>query len=504
MKKFWHDTNAEYDLHNTERKKQLDAIFQRKIQKYLPPKEVKVPVHRYSLRMFANYIGCWWFDIVFGHDDTRPMKARGKTKFTMHKRAGYIQVTNPGQSMYGVFVNANSKMAYINQIFKRSETECQRCVADFRLWCEEEKHKYPIVKIISDYEGGMANIAGIERHVAKENHKRFGIIDGFVNAARQWNWAQGYGAHLTPLHFRHFVNNVWNKDLVRGTQYTREQMIANSDYEEEYIAKCIYFNADQLERRREVIHVGQQARLAYENRKEPFERRPGDLMPGVFEIVSTSVEGQPGKMLVRNSKGKISEATKTQVRRLVQPKESESESEDERRGVNDPVITEITPEMLENLPEQSVDNLRLVPVPQHVPANSAQLAQQYEASIEDIKEQLVKEVVSEINKRKDAEITRGFMPLSRPEQVNKAFETTTENAELAKRKHIFGSRNRQFIDRTKIRRAAKEILDEVMVKFKLPEELNDGQFHKAGKIYTRKITHNEQPSKAVNPLVGNG
>jgi hypothetical protein len=501
MKKYWYDTHNE--LYDTARKKELDQIFQHKIKKYLPAKEVKVPIHRYSLRMFANYIGCWWFDIVFGHDDTRPMKERGKTTFKMHKQAGYIQITNPSQSMYGVFVNANSKMAYINQIFSRSETECQRCVADFQLWCDH--HHFPVVKIISDYEGGMANIAGIERHVAKENHKRFGIIDGFVNAVRQWNWANGYGAQLTPLHFRQFVNNVWNKDLVRGTKYTREQMIANSDYEEEYIAKCIYYNADQLEKRQEIIKVGQQARLAYENRPEPFERRPGKLMPGIFEIVSTSVPDQPGKMLVRNMKGKngkkgpLQEVSKTTLRKIVK----QSDSDEESVKPNDPVITEITPDMLSNLPEQTTDNLILKPIPQYTPSNSVQLAQQYEQSIDQIKEQLVQEVVSEINKRKDAEITRGFMPISRPEQLNKAVETTTENAELLKRKPIYGIRNRQYIDRSKIRRAAKEILDEVMIKFKLPDELTDGQFHKAGKVFNRKITHNEQPSKAVNPLVGN-
>jgi len=474
MKKFWKDANSEYEIKDKKRKAELNQIFQHKIQKYLPPKEVKINPNKYALRMFANYLGCWWFDIVFSRDDHRKRKDRGKTSFTMNKKQGYIQITNPGQSIYGVFINANSKMCYINQMYNRTATECNRVVADFRLWCAQ--HHFPVVKIISDYEGGMAQIADIERHVAQGNHHRFGIIDGFVNAARQYSWANGDGGELIPSHFANFVNNVWNKDLVRGTNHTREQMIQNPNFEEEYIAKCIYYNADQLERRQETIQPGINVKLKYDEKQAPFEHRPGKLRPGIWEVVALKPNG---KMLARSEFGEEREVYKTSVNKLILPQR-----------------TEITEQMINSLPDQP-EELTLKPIPQIIPSDTPSKAKQYEQSIEQIKEQIVKEVVQEINKRKDNDISQGFMPIRKPEQLDRAVEETTQNAELAKRSRTYGYKNRSYIDRSKIRKAANEIVDQIFT-FKLPPELTDGKFH--SKVYGHKNNHNEHPSTAIQPL----
>ncbi|MDR1818749.1 MAG: hypothetical protein LBR15_00685 [Methanobrevibacter sp.] len=484
MKKFWQDQNSEYQLKDRQKTQHLNKVFQEKIQQYLPKPEIKVNPKKYGLRMFSNFIGCWYCDIVFGRDDPRKKNERGKTTFKMNKKQGYVQISDPGQSMFLVFLNANSKLVYINQIYARNATECNRAVADFRLFCN--KYNFPVVKIKSDLEKGLLGIDDLEQSIAKGEHHKFGPIDGFVNASRRYSWENGDGGHLIPSKFAYFVNKVWNMDLVKGTNHTRIEMTQNPDYEEEYIAKCIYYNADQLEKRNEAIHTGINVRLKYDEMKKPFEKRPGRERAGLFELINPNIGG--GRALFKSElTGEKIKAYTTSISKIQQPNN------------NPPNTIEITPEMLNSV-EKTKTDIQVVPIKQSIPNDVEKKAIDYENEISQFKEDLIQEVVNQLKQRKDIDFKQGFMPQHTPLQMNAAVETTKHNNELLKRKPLFGNRNRSYIDRSKIKQSAQDIVDHVVEQFKLPEKLTNNQFTIKNLYKPKKNTTKNGYSPALNPL----
>jgi hypothetical protein len=118
-------------------------------------------------------------------------------------------------------------------------------------WCRENDIKIT-GKIKSDMEAGLKSNPMYDQYVAGEEHHKFGVVDGFISAARHWNAMRGHGQGMTWDNLETFVDYYWNKAEVPGTHTTREEMIKDEDLEEALIAKNLYANEVKYERREQL------------------------------------------------------------------------------------------------------------------------------------------------------------------------------------------------------------------------------------------------------------
>jgi hypothetical protein len=480
MKADWKDIYTN-EYKDKDKKKELDKLFDKEIEKYAPkPKKmVKIKPTRLGTNMYANFIGRWYFDIVYGHNKPEKIKGKFSKKINNNKvklTDGFADdvIWKTKQDIFGVFVNANSKYA-IGMLMKgKSKEECIEAFRKFDAILVDE-HIPKAVEIVTDMEKGITAMYDnrIKQFVAKENHHILGPVDGFVNALRQWNWKITGEKAVDYNHFQVFIKDVWNIDIVPGTEFRRCDMVKDPNKEECYICSQIYNNQTKIKNREAIVSgssVGSKVLLTYANKKEPFERRPGKLMLGKYTILG---HGKDGKVEVEDEKGEKKDVYYTQI---VKTEPGTANKIDEgMKMIYEPIV---------NIP------------------NVDKVAKLYEQELQGLKDNLNMEILREIKNRNANDLRLGFMPMVRTEELNIAFKQAKDEYEINKRAPIVGYKKDNKVHKSSVKQLAKDVVSTIFNEKAILEP--KGQKLEGGDILIRRRRERRNvPELAVEPHIGN-
>jgi hypothetical protein len=387
------------------------------LEAYLPKKQIKVSQHAISMKQFDNYIGGWYFDILYG----RKNKDKGP--------------------LIGVYINGNSKYAWARKMKDRTELECNRIHASFIGWCRDNKVK--VIKVRTDKELGMSNMVYVEQRIAKGEHHFLGPINGFASAVRRWAYRTYGQSFITVENVQHFIEHVWNKDIVKGTHTTRTEMLHDEALEEAYICKMLYINESKRLQRDELVREGVEVEMRHTDMKERNERRYGRLIAGKYKVVSTDNRNY---VKVEDEKGKEKKFYYSQIARV----DEESLQHSKEKS---PKVFQVNDEMLENQ-ENVEQSVHIEPIPEQAPTDVKQRALDYERELEGMRVDIINEVIEQLNERKEKDLEQGFKPLTRHTHLKEAYRKAKQNLSIDKNKYTLG-----YVDKkTKIRRLAKDII----------------------------------------------
>jgi len=508
LKKKWVNHNIDiYDKPDEHKKeiKELNKAFSEKIEQYAPKnKMVNIPKTAFGANMYCNFIGRWYFDIIFGHNkvelnmmkelekeerkqqqqnevvkrgpgrppknqpqhqSNQPKPIQEDNVFVVNEKEKYVGfdyvIKEEKQTMYGIFLEANSKYVRGWEMKDKTHETCKEVFNKFMQWVRDN-NVLPVKEIICDAEPGMKGIDNrIHQIVADKNHHVLGPIDGFVNALRQWNWKNTHDKAVDVKHFDYFVQKIWNQDIVKGTNYTRRHMVMDEEAQECYICGQIYKRAEQNDKREELAsNVGAEVKLTFAEKKGPFERRPGKLMVGKYTIVG---RGDRGRLKVKDEKGQEQDVYYTQVAQM-----NEKDA-------------------------KKMKTLNLVHEPPPKIQNVNKLAQYYEKELRSMKEDLTYEVLREITNRNNYDMKLGFMPMVRTNELNKAYVQAKNDLEVSKRAPLIGYKKE--VHKSSVKRLAKDVVNGLFNNY-------DG-IDGSNQVFKNKRKKKNQPEAIAEPHIGN-
>jgi hypothetical protein len=251
----------------------------------------KVSKNYFSPKMVNNYIGQWYFDII------------------------YPRATKHDRYYYGVFLSANSKFVKYYKIKNRKNETLSDITLKFTEWADSLG--IPHTRFKADAERGLEGMGIFEQFVADREHHKFGPIDSFVSAARRWSANQGHQG--LPEHVMDkFVNEIWNKSVFPGIKNTkkgnrgittnREEMVQDRDLEETYIAKGLYYNLNKRQNR-DILKQGMNVEVRLPQ-KQRNERRNTNIMSGNWHVK----QAQKYNVLIENGAGDLETVYYNQIR----------------------------------------------------------------------------------------------------------------------------------------------------------------------------------------------
>jgi hypothetical protein len=419
---------------NPKEMKALTTLSKGKLDELLPKPErkIKVSQHGISLRQFDNYIGGWYFDILYGRDPER---------------------TDNGP-LIGIYINGNSKYCWFREMPDRTELECNRIHATFIGWCRD--NKVPLIKVRSDAEKGMSNMVYVEQHVAQGEHHFLGPINGFASAVRHWIYKTYGESFIRMPRFEHFVEKVWNRDEVRGTHSTRTEMLFDRNLEEAYICKMLYYNVAKREERENLIQEGTEVEIRHTDMKQPFERRYGRLIHGKYKVVSTDDKNY---VEAEDERGERQKFYYSQIAGV--------------KTVDDEMLSSVV---------NKKTSVKLEKIPETKTKDTERKALDYEAEIEKFRSEIISEVVEQLNERREADLANGFKPITKPIHLNEAYEQTKTSLLNDKSKYSV----KYIPKRPHIKKVASEILNQIFDTVN-KNQVNESDVLKGGKvIYKRK------------------
>jgi hypothetical protein len=360
------------------------------------PKLAPVSKQKYTTKFFNNFRGGWTFDIMYGRNRDAV-----------------------DDDLYAVFVNNNSKYVWACEIKNRSQPELNSITQDFTIWAE--KNKIPIRGgITADKEKALQSLQQYTTHTAKLEHHKFGVVDGFIQAARYWNENNGFGKGITWERLKNFIDQVWNKSKVNFMNCTREEMLYSEDLEETYICKNIYYNLNKLENRKD-IKEGQEVEVRKEG-KSSFEHRHTRHQPGKWKVVST----EQNRAVVKNEKGEEKRIYYGQIRR------------------KEPTTIPLDKNTLSQpLPEKELSLEEIYQ--EQPPPNMNRQLEIYNQNYDNLQEKIVNKVEQDMGQLREYELSVGFKPETRLFELNKMSEENKKNIEQALRKYIVGTEAYQHV-----------------------------------------------------------
>jgi hypothetical protein len=381
----------------------------KEIMSYMGQKTQKIPRNRNSIKMFNNYIGGWYFDIMYSRCESKKEP-----------------------QLYGIYINGNSKFVHAVHIPNRRNITLKVMDQKFKSYAQGENMK--VVKIISDKERGLTGLDLYEQYTAREEHHKFGIVDGFMNACRYWNENQGYGKGITLEHLQEFIERHWNEATIQGVGCTRYEMAHDEDLEKAYICRMLYGNIERTNRRDE-IEEGAQVDIKYDAKKGPFERRHIKNKPGKFVVKAKEKD----RVLVEDEDGNQEEVYYNQIRGIARKIENEE---------------------LENIPEPN-NEITLEKVPEvKPPKNLDKEVEAYDQNFEKIRNEVLQEVQNKMNERREMDLSLGFQPETRVEPLNRMFEKGKREVENNMNKYLVGfEKYKQNLSQSRIKKLANEIMN---------------------------------------------
>jgi hypothetical protein len=381
----------------------------KEVEEFLPQKQVKVPKQRHSMKMFNNYIGGWYFDIMYSRcEDKKEPK------------------------LYGIYINGNSKFVHAIFIPNRRNITLKAMDTIFKDFCKGDNMK--VVKIISDKERGLTGLELYEQFTAREEHHKFGIVDGFMNAVRYWNENQGYGRGITLEHLKEFIERHWNEAPIPCIGCTRYEMAHDEDLEKAYICRMLYGNIERYNRRDE-IEEGAEVSVKYDAKKGPFERRHIKNVPGKFVVKAKEKD----RVIVEDEDGNEEEVYYNQIRGIA-------------RKVDEEEILK-TPEPNNEIYLEKVPEIK-------APKNLDKEVDAYDKNFERIRNEVLMEVQNKLEERREMDLSLGFQPETRVEPLNRMFEKGKREVENNMNKYLVGfEKYKQNLSQQRVKKLANEIMN---------------------------------------------